>query len=65
MTILSLVIADKQIEQFPSHLLKSLHLIHYIDGLAQNCSNSIANALELLQSCAKPSIWNNDEEDGM
>ena len=28
----------------------------YIDGLSQNCSNSIANALELLQPCAKPSI---------
>ena len=28
---------------------------HY-DGLVQNCSNSIANALELLQSCTKPSI---------
>ena len=28
----------------------------YIDGLVQNCSNSIANALELLQSCTKPSI---------
>ena len=26
-----------------------------IEGLAQDCSNSIANALELLQSCAKPS----------
>ena len=25
-------------------------------GLAQDCSNSIANAMELLQSCAKPSI---------
>ena len=25
-----------------------------IDGLAQDCSISIANALELLQSCAKP-----------
>ena len=23
----------------------------YIDGLVQDCSNSIANALELLQSC--------------
>ena len=23
-----------------------------IDGLVQDCSNSIANALELLQSCA-------------
>ena len=26
------------------------------DGLVQNCSNSIANALKLLQSCTKPSI---------
>ena len=23
----------------------------YIDGLVQDCSNSIANAMELLQSC--------------
>ena len=30
--------------------------IYYIDGLVQACSNSIANALELQQSCAKPSI---------
>ena len=30
--------------------------ILYIDGLVQNCSNSTANALELLQSCTKPSI---------
>ena len=29
----------------------------YINGLAQDCSNSIANALELLQSCAEPSIY--------
>ena len=28
-----------------------------MDGLAQDCSNSIANALELLQSCSKPSIY--------
>ena len=27
-----------------------------VDGLAQDCSNSIANALELLQSCTKPSM---------
>ena len=26
-----------------------------IDGLAQDCSNSIANTLELLQSCTNPS----------
>ena len=28
---------------------------YQIDGLVQDCSNSIANALELLQSCTKPS----------
>ena len=29
----------------------------HFDGLVQDCSNSIANALELLQFCTKPSIW--------
>ena len=29
-------------------------ICHNIDGLVQDCSNSIANALELLQSCTKP-----------
>ena len=28
----------------------------YIDGIVQDCRNSIANALELLQSCTKPSM---------
>ena len=28
----------------------------YVDGLVQDCSNSIANALELLQSGTKPSM---------
>ena len=28
-----------------------------MDGLVQDCSNSIANALELLQSCTKPSNY--------
>ena len=27
----------------------------HIDGLVQNCSISIADALEILQSCTKPS----------
>ena len=31
-----------------------------IDGLVQDCSISIANALEILQSCTKPSIWTFD-----
>ena len=30
--------------------------MHNIDGLAQDCSNSSAKALELLQSCTKPSL---------
>ena len=29
----------------------------HIDGLVQDCSNSSAYALELLQSCTKPSIY--------
>ena len=29
----------------------------HINGLVQDCSYSIANALELLQSCTKPSIY--------
>ena len=32
-------------------------ILHDMDGSAQACSNSIANALELLQSCTKPSIY--------
>ena len=31
--------------------------MHHIEGLAQDCSNSIANAQELLQSCTKPLIY--------
>ena len=31
--------------------------ISQIDGLAQDCSNSSALAMELLQSCTKPLKW--------
>ena len=31
------------------------HYRFQIDGFLQDCSNSIADALELLQSCTKPS----------
>ena len=31
----------------------------HIDGSVQDCSNSIASALELLQSCTNPSIYSN------
>ena len=36
-----------------AHIFK---FIWYFDGLEQDCSHSIANALELLKSCTKPSI---------
>ena len=29
----------------------------YIEGLAEDCSNCIASALELLRSCVDPSIY--------
>ena len=32
-------------------------IITPMDGLVQDCSNPIANTLEVLQSCAKPSIF--------
>ena len=44
-----------------SNNIASMHYQHSgdkIDGLLQDCSNSIANALELLQFCTKPSKWN-------
>ena len=40
---------------------------YIIEGLAQDCSNSIANALASLQSCTKPSIYliNTSRVDGI
>ena len=37
------------------HILSSKRVYH-IDGLVQNCNNSSAWSVELLQSCTKPSI---------
>ena len=37
------------------HLI-SRSQVQHIYGVVQNCSNSIANTLELLQSCTRPSI---------
>ena len=34
-----------------------LSALPFIDGLVQDCSTSIANAPEILQSCIKPSTW--------
>ena len=50
---------------------KSSHHVHdtclclwsSFNGLAQDCSITIANALEILQSCTKPSIWTKNEKD--
>ena len=40
------------------HMYCILNPVYYhIDGLVQDCSNSIANTLQLLQSCTKPSIY--------
>ena len=44
-------------QNYPWRFTGSLTLKHHIDGLAQDCSNSIANAPELLQSCIKPSMY--------
>ena len=37
-----------------------IHWEHYINNLMQECGTSIANTLELLQSCTKP--WYNHQE---
>ena len=39
-------------------LVQTILKLHF-DGLVQDCSISIANALEILQSCAKPLMWYN------
>ena len=40
-------------------ILTCLTPSHYLNGLAQDCSNSSALAMELLQSCTKPPFWTN------
>ena len=42
-------------QRINSYIYLRLHI--YIDGLIQDCSISIANALEILQSCTKPSTF--------
>ena len=42
----------------PSHLFSHQCVNkHDVDSLVQGCSNSSALAMELLQSCTKPSMW--------
>ena len=43
--------------QSPWEILSVLCSQDIVIGLVQDSSNSIANALELLQSCTKPSMW--------
>ena len=38
--------------------------VYDIDGLVQDCSNSSALAVELLQSCTKPSICRSPQSVG-
>ena len=40
-----------------SALSKFKNKMGNVDDLVRDCSNSIANVLELLQSCTKPSTW--------
>ena len=42
---------------YHSHVLTHWGLMIHISGLVQDCSISIANALEILQSCTNPSIY--------
>ena len=42
----------RHLEAFVGNIQKN-----QVDGLVQDCSNSIANAPELLQYCAKPMRW--------
>ena len=39
------------------NIATSYMLLNGIDGLVQDCSNYIALAMELLQSCTKPSVY--------
>ena len=42
--------------RFQTTFHRFLFMDNHIDGLAHDCSNSTANAMELLQSCTKTSI---------
>ena len=51
----SVAVHSARIPWTPLTIADSQYL-KYIDGLVQDCSNSIANAMELLQSCTKLSM---------
>ena len=49
----SLIMTDRTPPKPSTWTKLCAYYLGYIDGLVQDCSNSIVNALELLQSCAK------------
>ena len=51
-----LPVTDMQHYDLAGHPTDEQHLAD-IDGLVQYCSISIANALDILQSCTKPSMY--------
>ena len=46
-----------QVNATELHQRKMKQTIAWDNGFVQDCSNSIANSLELLQTCTKPSIY--------
>ena len=55
--VINYVMAYALLVTFQTAWKHQIHLAIVIDGWVQDCSNSITSALELLQSCPKPSIW--------
>ena len=49
---------SRRMRQFYVSGKMSIPDIYHVNGLAGDCSNSNALAMELLQSCATPSMWN-------
>ena len=48
---------SKYLPEPTGHVVDISKWAEHINGLVQDCSNSIANALELPQSRTKPSAW--------
>ena len=46
-----------QLDKRPIRYVQVVWVYDHFNGSVQDCSNSIANALELLQSCTKPLIY--------
>ena len=47
---------DQEVDSFNHWPLGGLTVMVHVYGSVEDCSNSSANAQELLQSCTKPSI---------